>query len=84
MHLAGFAIQLVYSTAKKSNQVYYPAPKFTIKISAMSHIPSSLNGDILPQVSGSEILHKERKGWHKMEPSSHHNSNNIKHPETGV
>jgi hypothetical protein len=45
-----------------------------IIICAMSHILSSIDGNILPQVRGSEILSKERTVWYKMKLSSHHNS----------
>ena len=42
-------------------------------ICAKSHIPSSLNGNIPPQVSGSEILCKEITGRYETKASSHHN-----------
>jgi predicted PurR-regulated permease PerM len=45
-----------------------------IIISAMSHILSSINGNILLQVKVSEVLRKERRMLYKTTPSSHHNS----------
>jgi hypothetical protein len=45
-----------------------------IIICAMSHILSSINGNILPQVRGSEVLRRKRRVWYKKTPASHHNS----------